>query len=360
MRPLARASAAAIGMGWVVLLVNCPVQQAEITLKQAPLKHPKPKSGLVHPGAVAALASLVLMACGGNGTTVTPGTGAAAAPVVATFTPTSAPAATPTTFTVVGTNIPLKSVVSMPGGSCASPTDITATGFKVVCTPGGTLGAITAIVYNNAVAEGGWWIGQQTLDITAAPVALGLLTDTGITANQCYGAGSDALISCTSAAALALNDKQDGMVGRDVATADSTDGLLGASYSFSGTECVKDNVTGLVWQRASTTPRALPGNPQNEEAAAYSAAMNAASLCGFTDWRLPTPSELQSLLNYGTSNAQLAVDLNWFAPTRSAWYLSGNPYRNGSSANVWVVDFARGRVDGIGATGGILELRLVR
>ena len=310
--------------------------------------------------AAVAAASWVLMACGGNGTTVAPGTGAAATPAVTSFTPTTAPATTPTTFTVVGTNIPVKSLVSLPGGSCASPTDITANGFTVVCTPGGTVGAVTAIVNNDALANGGWWIGQQTLNITAAPITLGLLTDTGITANQCYGAGSDALISCTSTAAMALNDKQDGMVGRDLANADSTDGLLGASYSFSGTECVKDNVTGLVWQRASTALRALPGNPQNEEAAAYRTAANTARLCGFTDWRLPSPGELQSLLNYGTSKDQLAIDLNWFAPTRSAWYLSDTLYKSGSSANVWAVDFAKGRVDGIGASGGTLELRLVR
>lgn len=310
--------------------------------------------------AAAAVVSSVLMACGGNGTTVAPGTATTPTPKITSFTPTSAPSGTPTTFTVAGTDIPLKSLVDLPGGSCASATDITATGFKVVCTPGATLGAVTAIFNNNAIADGGWWIGQQTLNITAGPIALSLLTDTGITANQCYGAGSDALISCTSAAAVALNDKQDGMVGRDVVTADSTDGLLGASYSFSGTDCVKDSLTSLVWQRASTTLRALPGNPQNDEAAAYRAAANTARLCGFTDWRLPNPGELQSLLNYSASSGQLAIDLNWFAPTRSAWYFSGSQFLSGSSANVWAVDFAKGRVDGIGAAGGTLELRLVR
>ena len=314
------------------------------------------------PATATAVLSLVLVACGGNGTTVAPGTGTAstATPVITSFTPITAQAGVATTFTVAGTDIPLKSVVILAGGTCASPTGITATGFKVVCTPGATLGAVTAIVNNNAIADGGWWIGQQTLDITAAPIALGLLTDTGITVNQCYGAGSDALISCTSAAAIALNDKQDGMVGRDGVNADSTDGLLGASYSFSGTDCVKDNVTGLVWQRASNTLTSLPGNDQNLEAAAYRTAANTASLCGFNDWRLPTPGELQSLLNYGTSNVQLAIDLNWFAPTRSAWYFSGSQFLSGSSANVWAVDFAKGRVNGIGATGGTLELRLVR
>lgn len=341
------------------LAVNCTVEKVEIMMKKSNVTAPA-----LRPAAAAAVVSLVMLGCGGNGTTMTPGTGtgttSTATPVVTSLTPTTAPAGAPTTFTVVGTNIPLKSMVSLPGGACASPTDMTASGFKVVCTPGATLGSVTAIVNNNALADGGWWIGQQTLNISAAAIPLGLLTDTGITASQCYGAGSDALISCTSAAALALNDKQDGMVGRDVANADGTDGLLGASYSFSGTDCVKDNVTGLVWQRASTPLKSLPGNTQNLEAADYRTAVNAASVCGFSDWRLPSPAELQSLLNYGASNAQFAIDMNWFAQTRSAWYLTGTPYLSGNSSNVWSVDFVKGRVDGIGASGGSLELRLVR
>lgn len=320
----------------------------------------------LRPATAAAIVALVMLGCGGNGTTKTSGTETAgtgiagtANPVVTSFTPTTALAGAPTTFTVVGTNIPLKSMVSLPGGACASPTNMTASGFKVVCTPGATLGSVTAIVNNNALADGGWWIGQQTLTISAAAIPLGLLTDTGITANQCYGAGSDALISCTSPAAIALNDKQDGMVGRDVVNADSTDGLLGASYSFSGTDCVKDNVTGLVWQRASNPLISLPGDAQNQEAEDYRTAANTSILCGFSNWRLPSPAELQSLLNYGFSNAQFAIDMNWFAQPRSAWYLTGTPYLSGRS-NVWTVDFVKGQVDGIGASSGSLELRLVR
>lgn len=45
----------------------------------------------------------------------------------------------------------------------------------------------------------------------------GRLNDTGITNLQCYAAGSYSFVSCLSAAALSLSDKQDGMIGRDVA-----------------------------------------------------------------------------------------------------------------------------------------------
>jgi hypothetical protein len=67
--------------------------------------------------------------------------------------------------------------------------------------------------------------GSTTLPPTFA------LTDTGITASQCYAAGSDVLVSCTSATAIALNASQDGMIGRDVSTPDAADGKLGFSYS---------------------------------------------------------------------------------------------------------------------------------
>jgi hypothetical protein len=78
------------------------------------------------------------------------------------------------------------------------------------------------------------------------------LNDTGITSSQCYGADSDTLISCTSPAAINLSNQQDGMVGRDVNNPDNSDGKLGFSYSRVGnyalTECVKDNITGLMWE----------------------------------------------------------------------------------------------------------------
>jgi hypothetical protein len=339
------------------------------------LKAPSKKLSTWRAMTASLVLSLLQTACGGGGTTSVTRTpsaagSSAAVPVITSFTPNTAPAGSATLFTVLGTDIPLTSVVSLPGGTCASPTNATDRGFSTVCTPGSP-GLVTAIVNNNTPANGGNQIGQQTLTITdpvpvvvptpATPVtALSLLTDTGITVNQCYGAGSDALISCTSAAAIALNAQQDGMVGRDVVNADSTDGLLGSSYSFLGTDCVKDNVTGLIWQRASTTLTSLPGDNQNQEANGDRNAANAASLCGFTDWRLPTPFELQSLLNYGSSNPLFAIDLNWFVSTRSNWYITGTQYRSGSSANVWVVDFVSGRVSGIGASGGQLELRLVR
>lgn len=311
--------------------------------------------------------SFMLMACGGGTTTVTRTGAGTSAAAITSFTPTTAQAGVATQFTVVGTGISLTSVVDLSGGTCASPTNVTALGFLVTCTPGTTLGAVTAIVNNNTPANGGFWIGQQTLTITAASSGVSLLTDTGITANQCYGAGSDALISCLSPAAIALNNQQDGMLGRDVVNSDSTDGLLGSSYSLSSStittitpttttttttinpNCTKDNVTGLTWQSASTTLVNTLGVASQAEIAGYITTANTTALCGFTDWRLPTPIELQSLLNYGLSSATPAIDVNWFSGTRSGWYTTGVVFQTGPGGGIgsskWMVDFSKGRIN---------------
>ncbi len=335
--------------------------------------------GKFHPLIAAFVLSFGLMACGGGTTTVnrtSTSTGASVTAITAitSFTPTTAQAGIATQFTVVGTSIPLTSVVALPGGTCASPTNITAIGFLVTCTPGATLGEVTAIVNNNTFANGGFWIGQQILTITAGVTGVSLLTDTGITANQCYGAGSDALISCTSAAAIALNSQQDGMVGLDVTTPNSTDGWLGSSYSIStattttitpstttttttsNPSCIKDNVTNLTWQRASTTLTSLTVATLSTEATGLRDAANFAVLCGFSDWRLPTPSELQSLVNYGQSIASPAIDLNWFSTTLSTWYFTDTPYQFGSGPHLWGVNFADGTLNDSFSR----QLRLVR
>jgi hypothetical protein len=120
--------------------------------------------------------------------------------------------------------------------------------------------------------------------------------------------------------------------------------VLGAGASDWG--CTRDNVTGLVWEvrtndnglrdkdhtytwydpagldaefgntrgvvGTNTCNGTLPGGQCN--ISAYRDAVNALSganrLCGQTDWRLPTPKELQSIIDYGRANP--ALDEAWF------------------------------------------------
>lgn len=198
--------------------------------------------------------------------------------------------------------------------------------------------------------------------------------DTGISASQCYQAGSDILVSCTSSAALALHDWQDGMVGRDVTSADSSDGKLGFNYSMVGsyakTECVQDNVTGLLWEgKPSSGPRASTDTYTNLEnngsgdASGYVRTVNAAGLCGYNDWRLPNRHELQSLVYYGRSNVlgvPATIDEDWFPNTQGLGrYLSSSSYA-GKSTQAWSVNFGNGDVGKHDERSSAAYVRLVR
>lgn len=241
----------------------------------------------------------------------------------------------------------------------------------------------------------GWNVAVEVP--VAPPVATGRLPDTGITASQCYSAGSNALVSCTSAAAIALNSQQDGMVGRDVANNDDADGKAGFSYTKIGADgrtlpasatawsCVKDNITGLIWEVKtadgglrdrtrtytnydSTTSLQLGGTSTPTQAQINAAsnsvgfknAVNIAGLCGATDWRLPTADELQSIVDYGVPYPGPTIDAAWFPNTVGNSFWSSSPYVDVASF-AWFVSFDYGVVYNFGpGRSGALPVRLVR
>ena len=185
------------------------------------------------------------------------------------------------------------------------------------------------------------------------------LPDTGITSSQCYKAGSNVLSSCVQSrdptSAYAFNSRQDGMVGLDVTTPAAADGKLGFSYSevpnpaggnFPKADCVKDNLTGLVWE--SKTVSGL----RNKDVAysnqiddlglnGFISAVNATSLCGYTDWRLPTVDELQSIVDYGIALPGPTIDATWFPNTRSDLYWSSSAVV-GAPSQAWSVSLQHG------------------
>jgi hypothetical protein len=69
-----------------------------------------------------------------------------------------------------------------------------------------------------------------------------------------------------------------------------------------GDDCATDNLTGLIWTTDANKFGVLDWN------AAISAAngLNAASLCGCNDWRLPNMNELESLMHAGVNEEQCA------------------------------------------------------
>lgn len=220
--------------------------------------------------------------------------------------------------------------------------------------------------------------------------ALGQLGDTGIT--TCAGGVSD---DCP---AVGLTG-QDGDVGRD---AEARGGVLeklgsgpagfdyakldaaGDPITLSATEwsCVVDNFTGLVWEVKVDDPL----DPRHHEhtyswfqpdpsadggqagtadggacagsacdISAYAEEINALNLCGADNWRVPTRSELATLVHAGEQLPAIALE---FFP----WGVGGTWTITPMAAQpdrAWQVNFEEGRVDGA-LKSSPLRVRLVR
>ena len=164
------------------------------------------------------------------------------------------------------------------------------------------------------------------------------LPHSGVGASQCYQTGSDALVSCASAGAGALNPQQDG---HRVA-------LNAMGYSVvSGqplTQCVRDDVTGLIWEgktatgvRSGSFAYTHLGNGLPGDVSRYVQDVNALSPCGYADWRLPTRLELLTLVNLGAAVAP-KIATTQFPNTASTFYWSADGDST-DTGKAWVVDF---------------------
>jgi len=199
-----------------------------------------------------------------------------------------------------------------------------------------------------------------------ASTPLNPLNDTGITMSGNGTSGINA--TCTKAIQNGGHVPQDCDQGRDadttitaskvgtgVAAFDYTklgsDGsaipVQNGTWSATGTEadgtlwsCVRDNVTGLVWEVKTTTgPHAITvkGTWQNRNTLADTT--NTEGLCGITDWRVPSLTELLTIVNNGRQNP--AFDLPRFPNGKSQSYWTSDPI-SGVATNAWTVNFFAG------------------
>ncbi len=145
----------------------------------------------------------------------------------------------------------------------------------------------------------------------------------------------------------------------------SDDAKLGANPT--DWACTKDNKTGLIWE-VKTTDGGLRDSTKTytwDDSFNFPTAVNAQSLCGTTDWRLPTNEELRALVvcsdgKYNTlgkedhgyickSNengltATSTINTTYFPNTQSNWFWSSSPYADGSNF-AWSVNFDIGYSD---------------
>ena len=195
---------------------------------------------------------------------------------------------------------------------------------------------------------------------------------------------------------------QDAEYGRDQTQSKPTDGTAGFNFtkldgngkdlpvSASEWNCVRDNVTGLIWERKpvgdgvrgnqglhdaddtytwystdATNNGGFVGYPNQKvnrkcsgftdtdattycNTEAYVQRVNAAGWCVAKDWRMPTYNEVYGLLVLGSSTP--AIDRLYFPDTLSTNYWSGSPYAS-SSGHAWIVEFRYGSSDSYGRDG---------
>lgn len=162
----------------------------------------------------------------------------------------------------------------------------------------------------------------------------GGLNDTGATA---CSDGAIALAVCPKAS----HPAQDAQHGRDSnsLTNSATDGYKGFSFTKVASDvCVQDNVTGLMWVANAS------GAYTRAAADTFVTDMNTALLCGSSDWRLPTPQELTSLVNNdGVAAGTARIDQSFFAGQPNGFYWTGVA-NSADNAAAWFVDFASGGV----------------
>ena len=245
-----------------------------------------------------------------------------------------------------------------------------------------------------------------TINASFAFLAIGGLNDTGI--DWCANGNTNNLDCLEGEAGF---EGQDGEFGRDakaragtltkigggaagfdytkIAADGSVLAIQDVTWDANGTEaagsqwsCVRDNVTGLIWE-IKTTDGGLRDrnhtyswyNPDSNtnggtaglqnggscsgsdcDTHAFVQAVNSQGVCGATDWRMPTRRELMSIVNNGQVSP--TIDTAYFPNTPSVWFWSSSPYA-GYPTSAWGVVFNNGLV-GDGNKNGKGRVRLVR
>jgi hypothetical protein len=107
------------------------------------------------------------------------------------------------------------------------------------------------------------------------------------------------------------------------------------AYRDNGDGTVNDLNTGLVWQQATSS-----STMNWDNASSYCSGL---SLAGYSDWRLPTAYEPQSIVDYG--KYMPSIDTTAFPGTQSSRYWSSTTSANFGASLTWYVYFDSGFVD---------------
>lgn len=197
--------------------------------------------------------------------------------------------------------------------------------------------------------------------------------------------GQDADFGRDAAAARGVLTKiGGGNAGFDFTALDASGNPTTPSTGASPHACVRDNVTGLIWEvktddgglrdkdweyswynSTGVNDGGAAGyadgvdkcfNSSRCDTEKYVADVNALGLCGYRDWRMPSRIELLSIVDNQRVNP--SIDGVYFPNTASSFFWSGSPDAY-ATYQAWVVVFNVGYADN-GYRHGGLQVRLVR
>lgn len=213
-------------------------------------------------------------------------------------------------------------------------------------------------------------------------IAPSKLNDTGITWRGIYPKGVDD----TCVRDTTYTNQQDCYAGRDVFAHDNSNGAVGFSYTkidkrgeklpnnANTWQCVADNVSGFMWEVKTATNglhhstdkftwynankktnggKIGDWNSRGKHCYGYEegkpktychteqfvSRVNKQGLCGFHDWRLPTRTELTSLIHFGRTEP--AIDTQFFPHTQHDFYWTNSPTAT-RKLEAWTVSFEYG------------------
>ncbi|MCK7595396.1 DUF1566 domain-containing protein [Pseudomarimonas salicorniae] len=165
--------------------------------------------------------------------------------------------------------------------------------------------------------------------------------------------GSGAALPDTAASWACLRDNESGLVW-EIKTDDG--GLRDKDHTYAWRSTDASQNGGNSGPLGSDTcAGTLPAGQCNTEA--YVAAVNAAGLCGASDWRMPSIVELDSLSDLGI-NPRPAINPSLFPNSLSVAYWSATS-RASNSNGAWVIVLDGGRREAV-TKSGPAAIRLVR
>ena len=130
-------------------------------------------------------------------------------------------------------------------------------------------------------------------------------------------------------------------------------------------ECVQDRSNNLTWEvkkndggirdkdhsyswlvRSNGRDRGVSNGGRctggvNCDTSSYARAMNEQKLCGYSDWRLPTREELETLVEYNRAQNGVTIDSRFFPEAVPSWYWTASENSH-SDSYAWYVLFQNG------------------